>query len=81
MVKSDSLGALGALHKHASKSTNVSSIVREIALEMSQLVYSITQLTHIPGISNTLADPLSWLYMPNAKSLPRDVATLHRRSG
>jgi len=46
-------------------------IAREIALDISESVYSPSLISHIPGISNVLSDTRSRLHAPGgAYSLP-----------
>ena len=69
-VRSDSLGALKAIAKHASPSPGISTLLREFALEEAESELCFGSLDHIPGFSNTLADALSRLVAPEPKALP-----------
>jgi hypothetical protein len=69
-LRSDSLGALSAIAKKASRATEMNKIIAEIALMEAVLGVSITSLSHIPGLSNDTPDALSRLWAPEAKSIP-----------
>ena len=69
-VKSDSHGSLCAIHKLSSSSPSMSMVLAELALDFAVCPESITALQHIPGVSNTLADPLSRLWAPEPAAFP-----------
>ncbi len=77
-LRSDSLGALASIAKAASPSKGLSLILQEIALDEAGQVWGFDSLTHIPGVSNTLADPLSRLHAPDAKTIPVSLTTVPR---
>jgi hypothetical protein len=77
-LRSDSLGALSSIAKSASPSKGLSLILQEIALDEAGQVWGFDSLTHIPGVSNTIADPLSRLFAPNAKPIPDSLTTVPR---
>ena len=77
-LRSDSLGALASIAKSASPSKGLSLILQEIALDEAGQVWGFDSLTHIPGVSNTVADPLSRLYAPDAKTIPESLTTVPR---
>ena len=77
-IRSDSLGALSSIAKSASPSKGLSLILQEIALDEAGQTWGFESLTHIPGVSNTLADPLSRLHAPSAKSVPQILSTVPR---
>ncbi len=77
-LRSDSLGALSAIAKMASPSKGLALILKEIALDEAGQTWGFETLTHIPGVSNTLADPLSRLHAPDAKSIPEVLAQVPR---
>ena len=77
-IRSDSLGALSLIAKSASPSKGLSLILQEIALDEAGQTWGFESLTHIPGVSNTLADPLSRLHAPSAKTVPQILATVPR---
>jgi hypothetical protein len=73
-IKSDSLGALLALRKGASSAEPLNLILREVALEEAELSSRIECATHIPGLSNTIADALSRRYAPDPSPLPVELS-------
>jgi hypothetical protein len=77
-IRSDSLGALSAIAKMASPSKGLALILKEIALDEAGQTWGFETLTHIPGVSNTLADPLSRLHAPDAKAIPEVLYTVPR---
>jgi hypothetical protein len=77
-IRSDSLGALSSIAKMASPSKGLALILREFALDESGQTWGFDTLTHIPGVSNVLADPLSRLSAPNAKQIPEVLSTVSR---
>ena len=79
-LRSDSLGALSAIAKKASKAAEMNKIIAEIALMEAVLGVSITSLTHIPGLSNDAPDALSRLWAPEAKSIPARLQGVKRES-
>ena len=77
-LRSDSLGALSAIAKKASRSAGMNKIIAEIALMEAAVGVSITSLTHIPGLSNDTRDALSRLWAPEAKSIPDQLRGVTR---
>ncbi len=77
-LRSDSLGALSSIAKMASPSKGLALILRELALDESGQTWGFDTLTHIPGVSNVLADPLSRLSAPNAKQVPQGLIQVPR---
>ena len=73
-IRSDSLAACGAFVKLASRNPNLNLIAAELALDLSELVYDISMFTHIPGVTNTLADPLSRLWAPSPSEVPKELS-------
>ena len=74
-VRSDSHGH-GSLSVLASLSTSSASLnltVCEVALDSALSDCALTNLTHIPGVSNTVADPLSRVFSPDPKLWPREL--------
>jgi len=70
-VRGDSITALTMLLEMRAAGTTMMVIAREIALDISESVYSPSLISHIPGISNVLSDTLSRLHAPGgAYSLP-----------
>jgi len=70
-VRGDSITALTMLLEMRAAGTTMMLIAREIALDISESVYSPSLISHIPGISNVLSDTLSRLHAPGgAYSLP-----------
>eukprot|EP00971_Amphidinium_carterae_P125058 2477746-Amphidinium_carterae.1 len=79
-VKSDSLSACRAFLKTTYKSPLLAPIARELAIDMALQCYQITEVVHIPGVSNTVADALSRLHAPEPKRLPDAVKGLPQSS-
>ena len=79
-IKSDNVGALTLLRKLTSyKSTSLGLIVRELALLFGRSSHQPRLLSHIPGLSNTIADCLSRLYQPNGgKTMPAELSDVPR---
>eukprot|EP00434_Breviolum_minutum_P038994 symbB.v1.2.034605.t1/scaffold4499.1/size38882/7 len=69
-IKSDNVGALRMLLKMTSPSGPLSTIAREIALDVAADNYQIAELEHVPGITNVAADALSRLWAPQPEPLP-----------
>ncbi len=76
-VKADSLGALLALAKAASKSPSLNRITMEMALDLAGMS-SYLELTHIPGPTNVLPDALSRMSGPDPHVLPESLRDVHR---
>ena len=55
-VRSDSHGSLSALASLSTSSASLNVIVCEIALDTALAYCALVSLTHIPGVSNTVAD-------------------------
>ena len=51
--------------KLAAKAPTLNMIVAELALDLSRLEYELDAVTHIPGVTNTVADALSRVSMPH----------------
>ena len=80
-IKSDNVGTLTLLKKLRTnyKSPNLGLIVREMALLFGRSSYQPRLLSHIPGLSNTIADCLSRLFQPNGgKQMPSELTTCRR---
>ena len=78
-IKSDSRGALGAVLKLASPSVPLNAIVREIAFDLASGTYDITELEHIPGVTNVVPDALSRQPpCPDPLPFPKEVASAAR---
>ena len=58
-LKTDNLGALYVLSSFSGSTHSINLIAREYALFMADGAYAPETLTHIPGITNTIADILS----------------------
>ena len=79
-LRSDSLGALSAIAKKASRSAEMNKIIAEIALREAAVGVHITSPTHISGLSNDTPDALSRLWAPEAKSIPDQLRGVKRDS-
>ena len=76
-VRSDSHGSLSAMAKLSSPSPSLNLVMAEMALDASELTCGLTpvdQLVHIPGVSNTVADPLSRMFSPSPLAFPSELA-------
>ena len=70
--RGDSQAALGAVLKLRSKDPKMNEVVRELALDLAELVYEVDFFAHIPGRHNLVGDALSRLYEPGAaQALPK----------
>ena len=79
-IKSGNVGTLTLLRKLRTnyKSASLGLIVREMALLFGRSSYRPRILSHIPGLSNIIADSLSRLSQPNGgKQLPKELASCH----
>eukprot|EP00435_Cladocopium_sp_Y103_P023242 s2849_g5.t1 len=76
--KSDSLSLLLMLTKGRAKSSDLSVIAREFALDQAKDRYRLHLLRHIPGITNVEADALSRVFAPFAPELPGSLAEVPR---
>ncbi len=70
-IKSDNVGALRMLLNLTSPSGPLSIIAREVALDMAGDNYQISELEHVPGITNVAADGLSRLWAPQPEPFPK----------
>ena len=76
-VRSDSHGSLSAMAKLSSPSPSLHLAMAELFLDASELPCGLTPvdvLVHIPGVSNTVADPLSRAYSPSPLAFPSELA-------
>ena len=73
-LRSDSLGALSSMAKKSSKAVEINKIMAEIAFLEAETGVALTQLTHIPGLSNDGPDALSRLSAPEAKKIPTQLS-------
>ena len=69
-LRGDSLAVLRAVAAGRSKSPNVSTILREIALDEAELGDPLAGLVHIPGAVNCLPDALSRLWATEPAPFP-----------
>ena len=63
--------------KLSSPSPSLNLVMAEMALDASGLTCGLTlvdQLVHIPGVSNTVADPLSRMFSPSLLAFPTELA-------
>ena len=68
--KSDNVGALRTLLKMTSPSQPMGLVAREIALDVAAGNYQMTELRHVAGISNVVADALSRMWSPEPLEFP-----------
>ena len=69
-LRSDNVGALRTFFKLAAGSSNLNVVAREVALDLALKNYRLTELSHIPGITNVTSDALSRLWSPDPKPFP-----------
>lgn len=69
-VKSDNVGALRMLFNLSSPSEPLNIIAREVALDLASENFQLSELAHIPGLTNVAADALSRLWAPDPMGLP-----------
>jgi len=73
-IRTDSSAAVGAWRKERSNTPKINAIVREMALDQAEGLYTIDVIQHLPGVLNTLADALSRMHMPeNPAPLPPEL--------
>lgn len=73
-VRSDSLSTLGAVNKLRSKTPGLAAIMREIALDCAEGIYTLQVLEHLPGELNVWADALSRIWQPGqVSSIPTEL--------
>ena len=63
-VRSDSVSALTALLRFKNAGEGSSFIARELAIDIAESVYRPSIISHVPGVSNIIADELSRWYEP-----------------
>ena len=59
------------------KSRSINIVAKELALELGDSLYRPDIVTHIPGLSNKLADYLSRLMAPDGPPVARPAALHH----
>ena len=69
-MRSDSLSSLLAMQKRASRSAALSTVLCELALDTVEFYDPVSCATHIPGLSNDVADALSRQAAPEAPAFP-----------
>ena len=69
-LRSHNVGALRTFFKLAAGSSNLNVVAREVALDLALKNYRLTELSHIPGITNVTSDALSRLWSPDPKPFP-----------
>ena len=69
-VKSDNVGALRMLFNLSSPSVALNVIAREVALDLAGENFQLSELAHIPGLTNVTADALSRLWAPDPMAFP-----------
>ena len=81
-VRSDSHGSLSAMAKLSSPSPSLNLVMAELALDASESPCGLTPvdvLVHIPGVSNTVADPLSRAYSSLSSCIPLRACAIRPR--
>ena len=76
--KSDSLSLLFMLLKGKAKSSDLSVIAREFAIDLARDRYRLHLLKHIPGVTNVEADALSRVYAPFSPEVPQSLRGVPR---
>eukprot|EP00969_Alexandrium_andersonii_P244907 10822423-Alexandrium_andersonii.AAC.1 len=71
----DNLGALAVLQQRSTPSVALNTRAQEFALDDAFDPYPLSQLRHIPGVSNDAADALPRQYAPDAKAFPFALAS------
>ena len=64
--------------KRSSSSGAIRKVLCELALGEADLDSGLTELLHIPGLSNKWLDALSWLWEPAPKKFPQELAAIER---
>ena len=72
-IKSDNVGALRTLLKLTSPSQAMGVVAREVALDVAAGNYQITELEHVPGVTNVVADALSRMWSPEPLPFPLQI--------
>ena len=67
-MRSDSLSTFGAMNKLRSRTPRLAAIMRELALDCSEGVYTLQVLEHLKGMQNEWADALSRIWQPGQVS-------------
>jgi hypothetical protein len=63
-VNSDNVAALTMASKLKAKSGSMSTIAREMALDIADSLYAPSIISHLPGVLNGVADELSRKFVP-----------------
>lgn len=72
-IKSDNVGALRTLLKLTSPSQAMGVVAREVALDVAAGNYQITELEHVPGVTNVVVDALSRMWSPEPLPFPLQI--------
>ena len=76
-VAGDNMSALILLTDLKNKSRSINIVARGLAFELGDSLYRPDIVTHIPGLSNKLADYLSRLMAPDGPPVARPAALDH----
>ena len=66
-VRSDNISALTMTASMKAKAGCMSTLAREMALDIAEGLYSPNVIEHLPGVTNVIADVLSRRYQPGKK--------------
>ena len=73
-IRTDSMAAIGAWSKERSSTPDINTVVREMALDLSEGLYAFDAIQHIEGKRNVLADQLSRLHeLGSGASIPTEL--------
>ncbi len=64
--------------KRSSSSGAIRKVLCELALDEADLDSGLTELMHIPGLSNKWLDALSWLWEPAPKKFSQELFAIER---
>eukprot|EP00969_Alexandrium_andersonii_P148237 6553129-Alexandrium_andersonii.AAC.1 len=77
-VSSETLGALAVLQQHSTPSVALNGLAQECALDDAVEAQLLSQLRHLPGISNIMAEAMSRQSAPDTKACPEALASVQR---
>ena len=78
-VKGDNVSALVMIVRMKAKGASNALIARELALDIAEALYEPQVCSHIPGISNLIADHLSRMRALGRQDLPAPLRHARRR--
>ena len=72
-LRTDSACAVAALAGLRTKSPQMLRVALELCLDLAEACYEVSELCHIPGVTNVEADALSRMYAPTALDFPASL--------